>query len=109
MNEGARKVSTSTFILLGRETLTHADRRLGFTVTKKIGCAPERNRIRRRLRESAVPAAMAAPAGWDYVLIAKQEALRSTFDILERDLRYAFARIGTAAVQGPRLPRRGKK
>src|SRR3954466_12977738 len=52
---GAR-VNSPAFVLqrLDRQSLDHDDRgpiRIGFTVTKKNGNAPERNRIRRRLRE----------------------------------------------------------
>jgi ribonuclease P protein component len=52
---------------------------IGFTVTKKTGNSPERNRIRRRLRE----AARACQAGFlprhDYVLIGRREALSVPF------------------------------
>lgn len=49
--------------------------RLGLTVTKKIGNAPTRNRIRRMLREWMRLHGW-VPRGWDMVLVAKDSAAR---------------------------------
>lgn len=62
--------------------------RAGFTASKKVGGAVERNRAKRRLRAAA--AAMLplyGCAGNDYVLIAKPETLRRPFDGLLADLK----------------------
>ena len=80
--------------------LPHADRsddvtgiRFGFTVTKKIGNAVVRNRIRRRLREAVRAASGLFPAGpflpagpLDLVLLARQEALGINFQSLVADI-----------------------
>lgn len=80
--------------------------RFGFTVTKKIGNAVVRNRIRRRLREALRSVAPAhARAGCDYVLIARQAALSQQFPELCGDLKTAFQRINSA-LDNP--PKRGK-
>ena len=49
--------------------------RLGLTVTKKVGNAVVRNRIRRLLREWMRLHGW-VPAGWDMVLVAKDSAAR---------------------------------
>ena len=49
--------------------------RLGLTVTKKVGNAVGRNRIRRLLREWLRLHGW-VPAGWDIVLVAKDSAAR---------------------------------
>lgn len=71
--------------------------RLGLTVTKKIGNAVTRNRVRRRLREAArAVLPVAGQPGHDYVLIARQGALGHSFDDLKGDLTRALK-----AVHGP--------
>ena len=49
--------------------------RLGITVTKKVGNAVVRNRIKRMLREWMRLHGW-VPAGWDMVLVAKDSAAR---------------------------------
>ena len=49
--------------------------RLGLTVTKKVGNAPIRNRIRRLVREWLRVHGW-VPTGWDIVLVAKDSAAR---------------------------------
>jgi len=71
----------------------------GFTVTRKVGTAVERNRMRRRLREALRQASHLAPGlaskpGHDYVILARREALHLPFAGLVRDLQTAIVRIG---------------
>ena len=72
--------------------------RIGFTVSRQVGNAVERNRVRRRLRELVrlVPntqACTALRAGHDYVLIGRRSALTAPFPELIRDLDAALRRI----------------
>lgn len=68
--------------------------RFGFTITKKLGGAVERNRIRRRLKAAiASIAADLAKPGHDYVIVARQPALTQPFDVLKKELEDAFHRV----------------
>ena len=59
---------------------------IGFTVTKQQGNSPQRNRIRRRLREAARFCAADFLPQHDYVLVGRREALSLPFDRLTADL-----------------------
>jgi ribonuclease P protein component len=65
--------------------------RVGLTVTKRVGHATERNRIKRRLR-AAVPAAGQdyATINADVVIIGRRDILTADFDVLIDDLRRAL-------------------
>ncbi len=71
------------------------DIRIGFTVSKKVGNAPERNRARRRLRAVAdLVLFKKARSGFDLVLIGRKETLTRSFSDLEKDLKTALWRTG---------------
>jgi ribonuclease P protein component len=68
--------------------------RIGLTVTKKVGNAVIRNRIRRRLKEALRAAGpLEARGDHDYVLVARHEAILRPFSALVSDLRDAFRAV----------------
>ena len=68
--------------------------RLGFTVTKKLGGAVTRNRIKRRLREAArLTLPELVESGHDYVLIGRACGLDRPFSSLQNDIRTALKRL----------------
>ncbi|MCH9806999.1 MAG: ribonuclease P protein component [Alphaproteobacteria bacterium] len=70
--------------------------RFGFTVTKKMGNAVTRNRIKRRLREAVRNAAPGgAVQGCDYVLVARHAALTQNFGQLVGDLKNALRQVNS--------------
>lgn len=79
-----------------------ATARVGFTVSRKVGNAVVRNRVRRRLREIArlVIPAQGRP-DLDYVLVGRQGALRRDFDTLRAELVEALKRVRALGVATP--------
>lgn len=101
------KVATAAFVLQGRNRDDESPARVGFTVSRKVGTAVERNRVRRRLRDVV----RRSPAdnlrtGYDYVLIGRRTALSRRFDHMLEDFTNALQRLER---QGPRTgdPRGG--
>jgi ribonuclease P protein component len=89
-----RRVSGESFTLQSRrreEAEAVSGARIGLTVTRRVGGAVERNRVRRRLKEALRAAAPLETEGdHDYVLVARREALGRRFAALVEDVRTAF-------------------
>ena len=76
--------------------------RVGFTVSKKVGNAVVRNRVRRRLREIARQVMPdQARADLDYVLVGRQGALERDFGQMRQELVEALKRLKALAVATP--------
>ena len=91
---GGKKVSRPGFLLQARQTGGSQPARFGFTVTRKIGNAAVRNRIRRRLREAVrTRGEAAAMPGIDYVLVGRRAALTLEFQRLVDDLMSGLAAL----------------
>ena len=68
--------------------------RVGYTVTKKIGNAVVRNRIKRRFRALArevLP--VSGVAGADHILIGRLDGMTRDFAVLRADLAKALAKV----------------
>lgn len=103
---GGGRYACAAFVLEGKpRPTTHASdplpdigeyhqARFGFTITKKIGNAVVRNRIRRRLRAalSQLASTSANPA-IDYVVIARLPAHTQPFAELLANLQTAFRQV----------------
>jgi ribonuclease P protein component len=84
----------SAFVLQARRRTDAGEARVGFTVTRQIGNAVERNRVRRRLRELVRLATdRSLQQGHDYVLIGRRGALSLPFDEMMGELDTALKRI----------------
>ena len=71
--------------------------RVGFTATRRLGGAVERNRAKRRLRALAQHVlTLSGREGYDYVLIARPGTLSRRFGELENDLNTAIAAVHAA-------------
>ena len=75
--------------------------RVGFTVTKKIGNAVVRNRMKRRLRALArevMP--KAGTPGADHVVIGRSDGIERDYDALRRDLAKALGKVAARSAAG---------
>ena len=90
----ASRVATPGFVLLVRKRDDGDDvKRLGVTVTKKIGNAVIRNRMKRRFRALARDVIVTdGAAGADHILIGRAGGVERNFAVLRADLAKALAK-----------------
>jgi len=94
--------STAGFVLQERKRGDDGPVRVGFTVSKKVGGAVERNRVRRQLREIVrLSAATRFRAGSDYVLIGRRASLDMPFARLAADFVGALSRLERGRDRAP--------
>ena len=90
----AAKVPTAAFVLQVRRRGEKGPVRVGFTVSRRVGTAVERNRVRRRLKEVVrLLGATGLPSGHDYVLIGRRAALSLPFEQITEDFTRALRRL----------------
>ncbi len=90
-----RKAVAPGLVLQALKRNDNRPTRLGFTVTKKVGNAVIRNRIRRRLKEAARLELRELPVeGTDLVLIGREATRERDFAALRQDLRRAMTKTG---------------
>jgi ribonuclease P protein component len=91
----AKRAPMPGFVLLIRDRADgNPSKRVGYTVTKKIGNAVVRNRMKRRLRELARDVITAqGAAGSDHILIGRAGGVDRDFATLRADLAKAVAKL----------------
>ena len=88
------KTTAVAFVLQARKRVDDGPARFGFTVSKKVGNAVERNRVRRRLREVVrIAGSNRIRTGHDYVLIGRRAALKVPFARVAEDFEGALRRM----------------
>jgi ribonuclease P protein component len=93
---GGRSWAAPSLVLQARRRQGDEDgvARFGFTATKRLGSAVKRNRAKRRLKEAVrLVAPSYARAGYDYVVIARQETLKHSFPDIVKELQTALRRV----------------
>ena len=90
-----RRAATAGFVLLVRDRNdSDTVKRVGFTVTKKIGGAVVRNRMKRRFRALAreiLPTS--GYPGSDHVMIGRSSGIERDFSELRKDLTRALQKV----------------
>lgn len=94
-----QRATNPAFVVQKRTRDDDGPVRIGFTVTKKVGSSPQRNRIRRRLREVVrqSPTEVLPPQS-DIVIVARRDALTRNFAALRDDLATALRRLARSPV-----------
>ena len=95
-----KRVSTRDLTLL---YVKNRQKRVGFSVSKKVGVAVVRNRTKRRLRECVRPL-LERMSGGLYVFVARPSAAEQSFAQLNRQVDQLLSRAGALATSGRNVP-----
>jgi len=89
-----QRASVGAFVVQARRRAEAGPVRIGFTVSRQVGNAVERNRVRRRLREMVrLSQGGGMHDGHDYVLIGRRAALAVPFGQMRQELDVALGRV----------------
>jgi ribonuclease P protein component len=116
MRRGADyRVAVRTGRRVGRATLvlhvavgvnSHEPALVGFAVSRAVGSAASRNRVKRRLREAVRERVGELPDGWLLVVRANPAAAAASWPALRHDLDVALSRALPRSVDGISPPAR---
>ena len=82
-----RPSHSANFVVLSLERVPAGESRFGFSVSRKVGNAVERNRVKRRLREFVRLHRERFARARDFVVIAKPGAAKLSYAKLVEELR----------------------
>ena len=93
LNAARGKRVAGRFFVLQQTRVNNQEPGIGYTVTRKMGNSPERNRIKRRLRAMVAACECDFADRHDYVLIGRRDVLSAQFCELVLKLETALKKI----------------
>ncbi|MBN2209080.1 MAG: membrane protein insertion efficiency factor YidD [Candidatus Coatesbacteria bacterium] len=103
-----RRVAGAYLIAYGLKS-DSAVPRFGVSVSRKVGKAAVRNRVRRLIRESFFSLAPKIGPGWEFVICARPSSVGISFEKVRAELRWAVSRILRGKTREGSLLRRMSK
>jgi len=97
VQSSGNKIVSSSFIIQNLKNVENeTPSRFGFTASKKVGGAVQRNKAKRRMRSLVYEMKnIFEQLGQDYVLIAKKETVNKKYSEIKNDLLKAVKKLST--------------
>jgi len=80
------RIRTRRFVVLCRFDAEQSSFSVGLTISKKVGCAVQRNRMKRRIKAYLRHAQYEGPAGWQANIIAYAQSGTIDWDTLSQEM-----------------------
>ena len=88
------KFISSDCLILYFKNNRFSNNRLGITVSKKVGKAVIRNRVRRRIKEAYREMEKMIPGSLDIVIVARSTAAEADYNKIRSALKYLYKKAG---------------
>ena len=84
---GGKSCGSRTMVLIYTRA-RHGSVRVGFSVSKKVGNAVTRNKVKRRMREAFAKELPGVRKGYNLIFVARESAAEETFQNLSKTISY---------------------
>ena len=95
------KSAGSHILVLIHQSSRKPDVKIGLSVSKRIGSAVVRNRVKRRLREAVTPLLPEIAPGCRLIFIARSPILDASFKEIESTVRRLVRKVGLLGTDRP--------
>lgn len=92
LGRGGQRLDSKFFVARLHQVTGSPPSRFAFIVSKQVGGAVTRNRVKRRLRSLAQEELAGHPIGWDVIVRALPPAASVSYQEMERSWRTAFSK-----------------
>ncbi|WP_139364959.1 ribonuclease P protein component [Sutcliffiella halmapala] len=91
--QGGKSMANRQFVIYALEKKEQPQFRIGLSVSKKIGNAVTRNRIKRLVRQAFLEMKEQLPGYVDIVVIARKPTAEMTYEEVEKSLHHVIRKI----------------
>ena len=90
----AGKSAVNRLFVLIYTKVRRPETHIGFSVSKKLGGAVTRNRVKRRMREAVTPLLLELKGGYNIIFVAREPVAEAAFPALREAMEQLFAKAG---------------
>lgn len=91
--QGGKSMANRQFVVYALEKKEQTEFRIGLSVSKKIGNAVTRNRVKRLVRQAFLEMKEQLPGSVDIVVVARKPTAEMTFEEVQKSLQHVIRKL----------------